>query len=256
MNHAHYSSPLGHWLWAVMTASTVVAYLLVPEEARVSFSASVGVIWLTLFLLPAVLGRVTHRFHTLALYQRDFGIAASLTFLLHGATALSWFGGMNLSYVFTRPIVLGFLADLFLLVVLATSSSKAHHKYPELWKSARVLAWAVPVFAAGHSLLARSLYFGADVQWTTVLVGTVAVIGFVIALYRYALRDTTIGSITVVIGLAALVTIGVYAYYNVGSDLDNVQDDGQIVEIEGTPIPESSSEVVVTPSASVKVVPL
>lgn len=141
----------------------------------IAATAYAGIVFLVLTLIPnnllklqfpALKGAIMF-LANLVKYRRDFGIIAGFMFLAHallvlviaGAISLTDLGNINWTMismiVFSKPIILGFISLVILILMLITSNNPVHRALGKNWKLLHSLVWLTVPFALAHSTLAK-----------------------------------------------------------------------------------------------------
>lgn len=160
---------------AWITASIVLAVgfyalgMMGIDDNSVTSTVTLGIVFLVLTLIPnnllrlqlSSLQKATPYLARIVKYRRDLGIIAGLLFVAHAALAImgvkafSAANGMpfDLSFLASKPIILGTLSVILVILLLLTSSDFIHTHLGKKWKAIQSLIWLSVPLALVHSLL-------------------------------------------------------------------------------------------------------
>ncbi len=128
-------------------------------------SAYIGTVLLVVTLLPSNLlcfGRFSHgkRMRALAKLRKPLGISAGVWFVVHSAASVWEYFDLSLPLgpQFVRTgIVLGIVATLVFVLMLATSTGQAQRTLGGNWKRLHRLVWFAVPLSLAHALVAGGL---------------------------------------------------------------------------------------------------
>lgn len=142
------------------------------DDNSVASTVTLGIVFLVLTLVPnnllrlqlPFLQKATPYLARIVKYRRDLGIIAGLLFVTHailaimGVKAFSEANGMpfDVSFLGSKPIILGTFAIIVILLLLLTSSNFIHTHLGSKWKVIQSLVWLSVPLALVHSLLAAN----------------------------------------------------------------------------------------------------
>jgi DMSO/TMAO reductase YedYZ heme-binding membrane subunit len=171
----------------IVTANVVLAGLLsvlsFAGVAKVTdISAYLGTFFLIGALLPSNLLRFERyasgrRTRALARLRKHLGISAGVWFVAHSVVSVWEFFDLSLPLLpqFTRTgIVLGILATVVFVAMLATSTDRAQRALGRNWKRLHRLVWFAVPLALAHTILAS----GWDSPSIVFYLGIMAFAGF------------------------------------------------------------------------------
>jgi DMSO/TMAO reductase YedYZ heme-binding membrane subunit len=171
----------------IVTANVVLAGLLsvlsFAGVAKVTdISAYLGTFFLTGALVPSNLLRFERyasgrRTRALARLRKPLGISAGVWFVAHSVVSVWEFFDLSLPLLpqFTRTgIVLGILATVVFVAMLATSTDRAQRALGRNWKRLHRLVWFAVPLALAHTILAS----GWDSPSIAFYLGIMAFAGF------------------------------------------------------------------------------
>jgi sulfoxide reductase heme-binding subunit YedZ len=120
-------------------------------------SAYIGLGWLVLTLVPPLLFRVkfipfNQFWKLLQNKKRDFGITAGLNLVLHSVFSWWQFSKFSLSFLGRGYILIGVVAILIIVALLATSSSWSVKVLQKNWQRLHSLVWLVVPLAQFHAI--------------------------------------------------------------------------------------------------------
>ena len=153
----------------VMANVVLVVLLLVLSFAGVAevtgISAYLGTFFLIGALVPSNLLRFERyargrRTRTLARLRKPLGISAGIWFVAHSVMSVWELFDLSLPLLpqFTRTgIVLGLLATVVFVAMLATSTDRAQRALGRTWKRLHRLVWFAVALALAHTILASGL---------------------------------------------------------------------------------------------------
>jgi sulfoxide reductase heme-binding subunit YedZ len=153
----------------VTTNVVLVGLLSVLSLARVvevtGISAYLGTFFLIGALVPSNLLRFERyasrrRTRALAGLRKPLGISAGVWFVAHSVVSVWELFDLSLPLLpqFTRTgIVLGLLATVVFVVMLATSTDRAQRALGRTWKRLHRLVWFAVALALAHTILASGL---------------------------------------------------------------------------------------------------
>lgn len=171
----------------IVTANVVLAGLLsalsfagVAEVTGIS--AYLGTFFLVGALVPSNLLRFERyasgrRTRALARFRKPLGISAGVWFVVHSVVSVWELFDLSLPLLaqFTRTgIVLGLLATVVFVAMLATSTDRAQRALGANWKRLHRLVWFAVPLALAHTLLAS----GLDSPSILLYLGIMAFAGF------------------------------------------------------------------------------
>ncbi len=160
-------------------------------------SAYLGALFLLGALVPSNLLRFERfargqRMRTLARLRKPLGVSAGVWFVAHSVVSVWEFFDLSLPLLpqFTRTgIILGLLATLVFVAMLATFTDRAQRVLGRNWKRLHRLVWFAVPLSLAHTLLAS----GADSPSNLLFVGIITFAGFE---YRALRRHGTQGART------------------------------------------------------------
>ena len=202
----------------IVTTNVALAVLLsVSSFARVTeatnISAYLGTFFLIGALVPSNLLRFERfargrRMRALARLRKPLGISAGVWFIAHSVVSVCEFFDLSLPLLaqFTRTgILLGLLATLVFVAMLATSTDRAQRALSKNWKRLHRLVWFAVPLSLAHAILVS----GLDSPSNLLFGGLMVFAAFEYrALHRRGARGA--GTHLALIGAGVLVAILVY----------------------------------------------
>ena len=167
----------------VALAGLLSALSLAGVAQVTNVSAYLGVLFLIGALVPANLlrferfARGGRRMRALARLRKPMGVSAGVWFVVHSVVSVRELFDLSLPLLpqFARTgIVLGLLATLVFVVMLATSTDRAQRALGRNWKRLHRLVWFAVPLSLAHTLLAS----GVDSPSNLLFVGIIAFAGF------------------------------------------------------------------------------
>ena len=167
----------------VALAGLLSALSLAGVAQVTGISAYLGALFLIGALVPANLlrferfARGGRRMRALARLRKPMGVSAGVWFVVHSVVSVRELFDLSLPLLpqFARTgIVLGLLATLVFVAMLATSTDRAQRALGRNWKRLHRLVWFAVPLVLGHAILAS----GLDSPSNALYLGLIAFAGF------------------------------------------------------------------------------
>jgi len=156
------------WWYLVLISYCLVifTYLEFSSTKAIQLSSYLGLGYLSLTLIPTnflllrikLPGLFNLILKLSAKHRRDFGITTAFLFGIHAIFAYLVFAFGKIDFLVSKPIILGLVAGLILIVLLITSTAFALKKLGKNWKRIHRLVWVAVGLLIIHSYLASSYY--------------------------------------------------------------------------------------------------